>query len=324
MPHFPKPFFKKGRGLWYVEIDREQVNLGPDREAAYRKYHELMAQPRPQPTRQDSLASIVDYFMEWVQQNRAADTYEWYRYRLQRFIDRYPNMITTDVRPYHVQQWVDSYTLSVTSRRNYLRSVKRCLTWSVKQGCLDRNPIEYLEIPSGESREVVVSQAEFDDLLAYYKDQEFRDLLIVTWATGCRPHVEARHIDLARSRWVFPRSEGKTGVHIVYRNDEALAITRRRMLKCPEGPIFRNINGNPWTKDSVGCRFSNYQRKHGKRYSLYALRHSWATHAMERGIDPLTVAILMGHKDPSMLARVYQHLSHNPQHLLEQAKRAVS
>ena len=58
-------------------------------------------------------------------------------------------------------------------------------------------------------------------------------------------------------------------------------------------------------------------------YSLYALRHSWATHALQRGVDSLTVAILMGHQDPSMLARVYQHLSLNPSHLLEQARKAV-
>lgn len=62
----------------------------------------------------------------------------------------------------------------------------------------------------------------------------------------------------------------------------------------------------------------------GPRYSLYALRHSWATNALERGIDALTVAVLMGHSDPSTLARVYQHLSHNPKHLLEQARRAIA
>ena len=58
-------------------------------------------------------------------------------------------------------------------------------------------------------------------------------------------------------------------------------------------------------------------------YSLYALRHSWATHALERGVDPLTVAILMGHRDPSMLAKVYQHLSLNPEHLRSQLEKAV-
>ena len=60
------------------------------------------------------------------------------------------------------------------------------------------------------------------------------------------------------------------------------------------------------------------------RYSLYALRHAWATRALQSGLDGLTVAILMGHSDPSTLARVYQHLSHNPEHLLAQAAKVKS
>ena len=40
-------------------------------------------------------------------------------------------------------------------------------------------------------------------------------------------------------------------------------------------------------------------------------------------LDALTAAVLMGHKDPSTLAKVYQHLSKNPAYLLEQAKRAA-
>jgi len=53
------------------------------------------------------------------------------------------------------------------------------------------------------------------------------------------------------------------------------------------------------------------------------LRHSWATNALQKGVDPLTVAILMGHRDPSTLAKVYQHLALNPKHMLTEAHRAV-
>ncbi len=59
------------------------------------------------------------------------------------------------------------------------------------------------------------------------------------------------------------------------------------------------------------------------RYSLYALRHSWATNALQNGVDALTVAILMGHSDPSTLSKVYQHVALNPQHMLEQARKAA-
>jgi hypothetical protein len=125
------------------------------------------------------------------------------------------------------------------------------------------------------------------------------------------------------------------------------------MVAHPEGPLFRNSAGRPWTTDAVNCGFDVIQRRMGKaemkrlgesisaeatfqhvctlkptktvegqdvkkseaelrceakrkltskragelapRYSLYALRHSWATNALKKGVDPLTVAILMAY-----------------------------
>src|SRR5262249_40996446 len=63
-------------------------------------------------------------------------------------------------------------------------------------------------------------------------------------------------------------------------------------------------------------------RTHAKRHCRYHAPLSWATRALRRGIDPLTVAILLGHSDPSMLAKVYQHLAHDPAFLQQAARRA--
>ena len=387
MPHFPKPFFKKSRGVWYVEINRRQHNLGPDKDEAFRQYHQLMTQPHEQKVSSESLAGIIDTFLDWVGRHRSPETYEWYRYRLQRFIERYPDLRAVDLRPFHVETWADTYPLSVTSRRNYLRSVKRCLKWAKKQGYIDRNPVEDMEVPSADHKEIAMSPDEFDTLTGYVRNPALADLINVTWETGCRPQeslrVEVRHVDLANHRWVFYKSEskGKRISRVVYLTDEAFAITKRLMLVHPEGPIFRNSNGRPWTTDAVNCGFLAVQMRMGKvemkrrgveistedieafipalapakrrkgeivtktkaelraeakrklsykkaaefapRYSLYAIRHSWATNALQKGLDALTVAILMGHEDPSTLAKVYQHLSLNPQHLLDQAKRAA-
>lgn len=58
------------------------------------------------------------------------------------------------------------------------------------------------------------------------------------------------------------------------------------------------------------------------RYCLYVLRHSYATNALQKGVDPITLGELMGHKDASMVAKVYQHVAHDPKFMLEQAKKA--
>lgn len=388
MPHFPKPFFKKSRGLWYVQIDGKQVNLGPSSDEAHRRYHQLMLEPRTEHVANDSLLQVVDVFLEWVKNHRSPDTFEWYRYRL-RFCDRYPDVRIGQLKPFHVQQWVDSYpNFTRTSRRNYVRTVKRCLKWALQQGYIDKNPIANLEVPGADRRETTISADEYTHLLAHIHDVDFRDLVVVTWETGCRPQeslrVEARHVELQKQRWIFPTSEakGKRNPRVVYLTDVALEITRRRMQAFPNGPLFRNSRGQPWKTEAVKCAFDRLRirmfhaqtkamqsaldendikrtiaaipktkrvreqaiprtpaelrrearriliwqqtRATTPRYSLYAIRHSWATRALQSGLDGVTVAILMGHSDPSTLARVYQHLAHQPEHLLLQAKKAVN
>lgn len=387
MPHFPKPFYKKARGVWYVEINRKQVNLGPDEEEAFRQYHRLMGQPREQAVSPESLVAIIDAFLDWTQKNRAPDTYEWYRYRLQRFVNKYPDMRVSSLKPFHIEQWVDDYDVAQTSRRNYFRSIKRCLSWARRQGRIDCDPLEGLDVPGADRKEVFVPPDEFERLLTFVPDERFRDLLVTTYLTGCRPQESLRVItdwvDAKHGRWVFPqkKSKGKKSPRIVYLNDEALEITTRLLAERAEGELFRNNRGNAWTTEAVNCVFDRIQTRMGKaklksegrepsekkiakfiktlsptkmekgvvrekrpaelreeakiklfkrmaskvapRYSLYAFRHSWATNALKRDVDPLTVALLMGHKDPSTLARVYQHLSHSPEHMRDQAKRAT-
>lgn len=390
MPHFPKPFFRQSRQLWYVQIDGQQINLGPQRDEAFRHYHALMANPKISPSPPSSnvlVVELADLFLDWVRHNRSVATFEWYRLRLQQFAVKFPTLTASALRPYHVDQWASDAGGSVTTRRNRLRSVKRCLSWAKRQGYIDANPIEALEVPCGGQKETYVSPAEFARLLNYATNKHFADLLKVTYASGCRPQellrVEARHVDLPHSRWVFPRTEakGRQMPRIVYLTGEALSISQQLVERYSTGTLFRNSKGRAWTKDSVGCAFDRLcvrmarevmddqskridpeeidlfvqtlnphrttkgqllikttaelrseakqkilqhrARNIGSRYSLYSLRHSWATNALQRGVDALTVAILMGHKDPSTLARVYQHLSHSPEHLLDQARLAA-
>lgn len=116
-----------------------------------------------------------------------------------------------------------------------------------------------------------MSQQEFDELLLFARNDDLKDLMITTWVTGCRPQesliVAARHVDLANQRWVFSKSEEKTKrfSRVVYLTDEAAAITRRRMLLYPSGPIFRNTSGENWTTDAVNCGFLAIQMRMGRQ-----------------------------------------------------------
>ena len=336
MARFRKPFFRAPRGLWYVWHDGRQVNLGADKDAAFTAWHELRAKPAaPIVTQVEAhklVVVIVDEFLDWCEKHRAPDTYHWYKDRLNSFVATIDASLTTDqLKPHHVQKWVDNYgvPLKSGSRRNLIASIKRAMKWAEEQGYLDRSPLTHMKKPGCGRKEQVVTPEQYAALLARYKDQNFKDLLMVTWETGCRPQeslrVEARHVDLAGSRWVFPGSEskGKKIPRVVYLTPTALEITKRLMEQLPSGPLFRNTDGKPWTPDSTNCRFQHVRRKLGVKYSLYSLRHSFAQHALIRGVDCITVATLLGHADPTTLTKVYQHISQNSVFLQEQLKKAT-
>lgn len=267
---FAKPWYRKSRRAWFVALDGQQIKLGITRDEALRRYQDLMAKPAKRVVPSDSLLAIIDAFLDWCQKHRAPDTYEWYRSRLELFAQKHPNLRAIDLRPFHVQQWIDAMDVSSGTKRNYCRSVKRCMRWAKRQGHIDRNPIADLEQPRGGKREVVVAPDEYEKLLSLTVDDSFRDLVVVTWETGCRPQeslrVEARHVDLANQRWVFSQTEAKTDMpRIVYLTDVALAITRRLVLRYPKGPLFRNIKGEPWSTDAVNCAFTRLQIRIGRR-----------------------------------------------------------
>lgn len=332
MSHFPKPFFRPSRGLWYIQIDGRQHNLGAcSEEQATERAVELKRQLKTQQKTVDSasLIAIIDAFLEWVQKNRAARTYEWFQYRLQRFVDKHPDMQSADLKPFHVTKWADSYTLSITSRRNYLRSVKRCLAWAVKQGYLEKSPVADLEVPAAERREKPVTPVAFTALLAAVKRPEHKDLLNLAWFSGGRPQelirVQARHLDETNQRFVFPlkESKGKRKVRVIYLPGEALEIARKLAKEHPEGPLLRNAAGSAWTTFAVNCLMRRLGKKTGHKHALYDFRHGYGTRMLQAGVDAVTVGVLMGHANPAMIASVYQHLAQSPTYLLDQAMKAV-
>ena len=83
--------------------------------------------------------------------------------------------------------------------------------------------------------------------------------------TGCRPqelrYAEARQIDFDTGLIHFADGEirGKQFGRDVIVPERAAAILNRRLAH-PEGPVFRNEDGNPWTKDALNCRFQRLRK----------------------------------------------------------------
>jgi integrase len=295
-----EPFWRSVRNCWYVHVGTRQYRLSPDKDEAWRLWHEMMARPpeerKPIPSGPSALVvELLDAFLEWTKNNQAPKTYRWHRDNIQNFVSEIPpTMTVAELKPYHVTRVMDAKdTWSNSTKNGFARSVQRGMKWAEKQGLIERTPIPQVEKPGRESREVVITPEEFDDLLARFPDQEFGDVLITCWETGCRPQemmrVEARHVDLTNARWVFrlKESKGKKFTRIVYLTERAAEITRRLVSEHPTGPLFRNADGEPWDKNAINRRFHRKKKALGRKLCLYHIRHSFATRMLLAGVDAL-------------------------------------
>lgn len=329
---FPQPWYRPSRGVWYVTLDGRQHNLGADKDQAFERYHQLMGMGPEQRLVGTTVAEVLDAFLDWCKLHRASRTYDWYRRQLQLFLNFLPRGLHVEqMKPYHLQRWIDSHaSWSSGGKRNACTAIKAAFNWAVRQGYIERSPIRHFQKPAAGKRDRIITDAEFKSILASTRDHAFRDLLQLAWETGARPQellrVRTCHVDIPNRRWVFPPNEAKGGrlPRIIYLNDVALALTLKWMRRYPNGVMLRNTHGKPWAPMAVGCRFYTIKHKLKKRYCLYNFRHTWATKALQKGLDPITVSQLMGHTDTNMLARTYAHLAHDPQYMQQAAARVTA
>jgi integrase len=289
-----------------------------------------MAEDR-KPVLGESVAAVLDDFLTWTESNRGERTYLRYLDFLQSFTDKYGRMKVVDLHTGHVTTWLDGKTTwNNTTKRNAIIAVQRGFNWAVKNRGLPRNPIMGMEKPEAAKRTIIVPLEEFEVMLASVADQSFRDLMIVAYDSGCRPQevkrLEARHVELDRHRAVVPTEEGKGKIAraIYFPTERSLEIITRLVKEHPEGPMFLNLKGNPWTRFAVKCRFDRIQKKIGRRYRQYDFRHSFITRKLLAGVDSHIVAALAGHKDTKMIDSTYSHIADDYKFMLAQAQKEIT
>ena len=329
-----KPWYRASRGQWYVKIDGRLHRLGPDKRQATKRFHELMAtrdEGQP-PARHDatSLRGLAKAFLDWCAIHRAPRTREGYLQYLNSFDEYWPALLVSDMRPYHVSEWLDAHpTWGPTTKHNGATCLKRCMRWAAKLGYIPASPIADFEKPTAVSRTDTVSDEEFKSLLEH-ANARFADLLTVARDTGARPfelcRLEARHLDLPSERAVIPpaESKGRRRARVLYFTDRSVAILQRLAEKHPDGPLFRNARGNAWTAYAIGHAFGRLAKFTGRRVSMYQFRHRYITAALLDGMDSHSVAKLAGHVDGTMLSRVYSHVEKDLAFMQAQARRAAA
>ncbi|WP_321299407.1 tyrosine-type recombinase/integrase [Marinifilum fragile] len=161
----------------------------------------------------------------------------------------------------------------------------------------------------------VLSQAQILSLLATVSNLKHYALLSLTYATGMRRneilHLQLKDIDSARNMILVSQGKGHKQRQIPIHNS-TLGILREYYKKYrPTKFLFEGYKpGVPYSASSFG-RVLHKAAKHAgitRKVTPHLLRHSFATHMLEKGLNLKRLQLLLGHNTMKTTS-VYLHVA---------------
>ena len=175
---------------------------------------------------------------------------------------------------------------------------------------------EALERPRREHKlPNVLSKQEVKGIIEASTNTKHRMMLTLIYACGLRRsellHLKPLDVDSKRGLLVILNAKGKKD-RIVPISEKLIAMLRTyyKMYK-PSNWLFEGQHaGESYTESSLQSVLKQALAKTGikKPVSLHWLRHSYATHLLESGVDLRYIQELLGHKS-SKTTEIYTHVS---------------
>ncbi len=203
-------------------------------------------------------------------------------------------------------------------------AVRNFYKFLVKTKKTPKNPFLYILTPKDDKKlPNVLTEEETAALLNATGEGDFfslrdKTILELLYSTGIRVHevttLDATDVDFVNEEIKVLGKGAKE--RIVPMGGQAVAVLRKytkelKKIK-PDSALFINKNKGRLTTRAIEMMIKKYAVKAGleKKVTPHTLRHSFATHLLDRGADLRSVQELLGHANLST-TQIYTHLSIN-------------
>jgi integrase len=228
------------------------------------------------------------------------------------------------------REWLEE-SLSPSTQEKHIGLMKACWDWGIKQGLVTENPwgevLEGITVPP-KQRPRPFTQEEIKAILKGFREDSehshYGDFVEFLFLTGCRT-AEAiglrwSHLmDECSKVWIGEsvvrgvRKSTKTNKDRTFQLSlrvTTMLLARRPQDYKPDDLVFPTIEG-----DAINtCNFRNREWKPvleavGVVYrKFYNTRHTFISHALDKGINPVKVAHITGHSIKTMFKDYAAHI----------------
>ena len=216
---------------------------------------------------------------------------------------------------------------------SYIRSLHRmfhmCLDRAVKERLIIRNPADDVVLPKVEKKEIMILKLEhMKDYLAEADRRGVLPIFFLELCSGLRKgelvallwsdlDVERKTISVSKQavrvkgggvKVTTPKTA--TSIRVESIPQKAVELLVAEHEKHPDNPyLFPSpVTGDMYYPDAIAAIHTKILKTLGLEHTrFHALRHTFASVALQNGVDIRTVSGMLGHADPGFTLRTYTH-----------------
>ncbi len=222
--------------------------------------------------------------------------------------------------------------LSAKTVRNINQVISSAMDFAMAQRIISENPCKAVALPKIEHKEMQTIPAEqLQAFLTEAKATGVYEMYYIELATGLRRGellgLKWEDIDMKqgiiRVRRQVARIDGKiveaplktkNSYRTVTISPQAIEVLKAQKAKTNDEYVFPSPNGGPISPDSVNNMLGRVLERAGiPKVRFHDLRHTFATLALQNGVDIKTVSGMLGHFSAGFTLDTYAHVTTSAQ-----------
>lgn len=214
---------------------------------------------------------------------------------------------------------IERYCEKELAARNSAISTQRQFIGSMKQfkemnSGLNFEINETLRPKRSKILPIVLSKEEVIDILRATKNLKHRATLAMIYASGLRIsevlNLKISDIDYDRKQVKVTQGKGRKDRYVVLAESIMPLLENYFATYAPKQYFIEGQKGGKYSPESIRSFLHKSSKAAGikKRVTPHTLRHSYATHLLEGGVDVRYIQELLGHNDPKT-TMIYTHVS---------------
>lgn len=332
-------FMKNGKrylvhGKTIAEVQKEMTDL------KYKLEHGLFVEKKK--------ITFGEWFDTWLKEYKKNNVKIGTYYSYQKYYDamlrgRIDHLQITSIRGEHIQKLyndliAEEYALSTIKIVSAI--LNGCMRQALRNGLIERNPVKLAELPRQTERKVrqAMTKEQQNLFMEYAKESYLYNFFAVMLRTGMR-NGEMRglkYVDVDKKKNVIHVKRTLKYIEgIGYVEDTPKTRTSTRDIPLTAATIqlldnqrkqwgfkvekidrylFCNENGDPLSRERVQAEIDRIIKRiraagyEFERITPHVFRHTFATRAIEAGMQPQVLKTILGHSSLSMTMDLYSHV----------------